>query len=178
MPNAGLGDTSLAVLRLAAIDAETIARFQAKVRRVEGSGCHWYVGAVSARGHGRFWLDAVDGRDVVMIAHRFAWAVEFGVESLVNTPVLGHRCDNPLCQRIDPKHVVASSALANRREWASRRHTIGSALRDTRGSRGRARVLRDAIRSGSMSSAAVSDLAAVGLRFDAAQLPLWEPAGC
>jgi len=48
---------------------------------------------------GRFWLGESDGRDVVVIAHRFAWAPEFGVEDLQSVPVLGHRCDNPLCQR-------------------------------------------------------------------------------
>jgi hypothetical protein len=34
--------------------------------------------------------------------------------------VLGHRCDNPLCQRVGEGHVVASSHAENRREWAIR----------------------------------------------------------
>ncbi len=81
----------------------------------------WWAGAVSARGHGRFWLDEVDGRDVVVIAHRFACALTFGVEDLQAVPVLGHRCDNPLCQRLTGRHVTRSSPVENARGWAARR---------------------------------------------------------
>ena len=110
-------------------------------------------GAVSARGHGRFWLGESDGRDVVVIAHRFGWALEFGVEELQSVPVMGHRCDNPLCQRPGTapdgsKHVQRSSPHSNAREWAARRHIHGNPLRDSRGSRGRARTSRDLLRSG------------------------------
>ncbi|MDQ3359552.1 MAG: hypothetical protein M3520_12165 [Actinomycetota bacterium] len=47
--------------------------------------------------------------------------------------VLGHRCDNPLCQRVHAEHVVASSYAENRREWAARRELSGSPLGDPRG---------------------------------------------
>jgi len=43
------------------------------------------------------------------------------VEALDEAPLLGHRCDNPRCQRIAPGHVGVSSALRNRREWSIRR---------------------------------------------------------
>jgi hypothetical protein len=160
------------VLRVAVVDAETVARFRAKIKVVPGSQCLWWDAAVSGRGHGRFWLATVQGRDVVVIAHRFAWALKFGVDALDKVPVLGHRCDNPLCQRIGPGHVVASSPWLNRREWALRRHTIGGPLRDTRGARGRARALRDAVRR-DPTAVSLSEAIAEGLRLDAAQMPLW-----
>jgi len=79
------------------------------------------------RGHGRFWLAAVDGRDVMVVAHRFGFALEHGVDELAAAPVLGHRCDNPLCQRIGPAHVVRTNPRENRREWAARRALAGGA---------------------------------------------------
>lgn len=174
VPRAGLAESTLELLRAAVADGEAVARFRAKIRVVPGSACHWWSHAVSGRGHGRFWLGAVDGRDVVVIAHRFAWALEFGVDALEEVPVFGHRCDNPLCQRIGPGHVEASSAWRNRQEWVMRRDTIGGPLRDARGARGRSRALRDAVRrdptSVSLSTAIVEGMAA-----DAAQVPLWGP---
>lgn len=130
--------------RLAAsvADPDTVNRWRAKTVCVPGSGCLWWTGAISGRGHGRFWY----ARGRVVIAHRFAWAKEHGVDSLAAIEVLGHRCDNPLCQRIDPEHVVASSYVENRREWAIRKQITGSPLGDPRGSRRRARELRDLAR--------------------------------
>lgn len=122
---------------------EVVARYRAKVVRVEGSECRWWTGAVSGRGHGRFWL--APGR--VVVAHRFAFALVHGAEALAAVEVLGHRCDNPLCQRIGPGRVVASSYVENRREWAARRDVTGSPLGDARGARRRARELRDLART-------------------------------
>ena len=178
MPRAGLSEASLALLRWAIADELTVHRYLVKTRSMSGSGCLWWTGAVSARGHGRFWLGESDGCDVVVIAHRFGWALEFGVEDLQGVPVLGHRCDNPLCQRIGSapdgsRHVQRSSPHENAREWAARRHTHGNALRDSRGSRGRARTIRDLLRSGATGADLAAALGA-GLLLDAAQLPLWE----
>lgn len=39
-------------------------RWAAKVVHVPGSECDWWVGAISGRGHGRFWV----GPDHVVIA--------------------------------------------------------------------------------------------------------------
>jgi hypothetical protein len=96
------------------------------------------------------------------------------VDAVDKVPVLGHRCDNPLCQRIGPGHVEASSAWRNRQEWVMRRDTIGGPLRDARGARGRSRALRDAVRRDPTAvslSAAIGD----GMAADAAQVPLWGP---
>ena len=137
MAHAGLAEPSLLVLRAAVADGGTVARFRSKIAVVPGSGCEYWTSAISGRGHGRFWVGAVAARDGVVIAHRFAWAHEHGVDALEQVPVLGHRSDNPLGQRIGDGHVMASSHWLNRRECALRRHTIGGTLRDTRGARGR-----------------------------------------
>lgn len=123
-------------------DPAVVERYQSKIITVPGNSCRWWSGSISGRGHGRFWVGA--GR--VVIAHRFAFALEYGLDALAHAQVLGHRCDNPLCQRIDPQHVVVSSAGENRREWAIRRALAGSPVGDPRGSRERAQVMRDLLR--------------------------------
>jgi hypothetical protein len=142
VPVRRLTEAGLADVAAALADPDVVARYRAKVITVPGSDCAWWTGAVSGRGHGRFWLSA--GR--VMIAHRFAFAVLHGVDELQASQLLGHRCDNPLCQRVAPGHVVVSSALQNRREWAIRRSLPGP-LGDPRGPRRRARELRDLART-------------------------------
>ena len=88
MPRAGLAESTLELLLAAVADEEAVARFRARIRVVAGSPCLWWTSAVSGRGHGRFWLGAVGGRDVVVIAHRFAWALTFGADTLDQVPVL------------------------------------------------------------------------------------------
>lgn len=137
-----LDEPGLALLGVAVADADTVARIERKIVRVPGSECWWWTGAISGQGHGRFWF--APGR--VIIAHRFGFARTHGVDALAAVEVLGHRCDNPLCQRVHPEHVVASSYIENRREWAIRKALSGSPLGDPRGARRRARELRDMAR--------------------------------
>lgn len=128
----------------AALSSEAVRdRWASKVVLVPGSDCLWWLGAISGRGHGRFWV----GPDHVVIAHRFAFAMARGVEALEDARLLGHRCDNPLCQRIDDDHVGVSTARRNRLEWLHRRDWVDSPLADPRGARGRAEVLRRLARS-------------------------------
>ncbi|MDN5898469.1 MAG: hypothetical protein L0H74_00190 [Brachybacterium sp.] len=151
MPAPRLDEAGLRAVEGALADPVVLARYRAKITTVPGSECLWWTGAVAGRsdrerttggGHGRFWYSS--GR--VIIAHRFAFAAMHGVEALAQARLLGHRCDNPLCQRIAPDHVVVSSARQNRREWALRRHYPDSPLADPRGPRRRARELRDLAR--------------------------------
>jgi hypothetical protein len=130
------GEVAYQALCGALEDAETVRSYRSKIVTVPGSGCRWWSGTVSGRGHGRFWLASVEGRDIVAIAHRFGFGLMHGPEALVSTRVLGHRCDNTLCQRIELGHVEASTPLRNRREWATRRMLAGSPLGDRRGARG------------------------------------------
>jgi hypothetical protein len=85
-----LSAAGLAALHRAVNDPAAVDRFRSKVVQVPGSQCLWWTGAVSGRGHGRFWF----GRGRVVIAHRFAFALAYGVEVLDQVRVLGHRCDN------------------------------------------------------------------------------------
>lgn len=128
-----------AVLAWALADPGVLARWHVKATvEVPGSSCLWWTGAISGRGHGRFWLTP----HVVVISHRFAYALACGADAAVDVPVFGHRCDNPLCQRIAPGHVEASTYRANRREWVARRGVLGTPLADPRGARRRAHALR------------------------------------
>jgi hypothetical protein len=163
------GSQAAQLPRWAVDDPETVGRYRAKVVAVPGSACAWWSGALSGRGHGRFWLGTVAGRDVVVIAHRFGFALARGVDALLATPVLGHGCDNPVCQRVDAADVRASSHVLNRRERAARRRIGGSPLLDRRGARGRARALRDAVQAAGELFAVVE---AEGLP-PGVQLPLW-----
>ena len=85
-------------------------------------------------------------RTYVVIAHRFGYAALHGVDALLEVPLLGHSCDNPLCQ--NPRCWRKSNHRANGRDYACRRDIVRGALADTRGARGRARAVRDAARDG------------------------------
>ena len=108
VPVRRLDDAALAAVAAAITDPAVLARYRAKVATVPGSECLWWTGAVAGRserertdggGPGRFWY--APGR--VIIAHRFAFAVMHGVHALAQARLLGHRCHNPLCQRIAPE---------------------------------------------------------------------------
>lgn len=150
----------------AVVDARVVERFQQKVVIVPGSECLWWVGGISGRGHGRFWVAG----DLVMIAHRFAYAVEVGIDELEAASVLGHGCDNPLCQRVGPGHVMASSTRGNRRDYEARRVVAGSPLGDPRGSWRRAQVLRDLAKEDPAAVAADLELAR---QIEGYQLSMW-----
>jgi hypothetical protein len=100
VPVRRLDDAGLA----AVADLAVLARYRAKVATVLGSECLWWTGAVAGRserertdggGHGRFWY--APSRVIV------AFAVMRGVDALAEARLLGHRCHNPLCQRIAPE---------------------------------------------------------------------------
>jgi hypothetical protein len=146
----------------AVTDPRTVGRYRAKIVRDPETGCWIWTGAISGHGHGRFWLG--DGN--VVIAHRFAWALAHPAEPLPEN--VAHQCDSSVCQ--NPAHLTASSFAQNRREWAVRRHTLGSPLRDRRGARGRAEALRTAARNGaSLTPAVIAGLPVL----DRDQPPLW-----
>jgi len=70
-----------------------------------------------------------EGREVCVIAHRFGYALVHGAAALNSVPVLGHGCHNPLCQRIGPGHVKASSHTENRRAYLARRPWLAARWR-------------------------------------------------
>ena len=139
-------------------------RYWSKVYVPPDEECWYWTGAVSGKGHGRFWVS----RGHVAIAHRFGYALAHPGPLL--PAVVAHECDNPLCQNPAPGHMLPSTHAENREQWSQRRDTIASPLRDTRGSFGRAIALRTAARQRAELGAA----AAAGLRpVDRDQVPLW-----
>jgi hypothetical protein len=157
-------------LKAALRDPAVVDRYRQKITAVESYDCLFWTGAISARGHGRFWISADAGsRDHVVIAHRFGYALAHGFDALLDVEVVSHRCDNPLCQL--PAHWRESTHAANKREWAARRHQLSGPLRDMRGARGRAAAVRDAVRDGTP----LADVIADGVRaIDQFQMALWE----
>lgn len=157
----------------------TVARYWAHIQVPDGAqACWWWTGAVSGHGHGRFHLSAErqtggDGRtwrrNYTIIAHRFGYALAFGLDALGHAPVVAHRCDNTLCQR--PDHWRESTQRDNRRDYYARRALVLGPLADRRGARGRARALRDALRDGHDVDAAIL---AGALPVHRNQLPLFD----
>lgn len=129
-------------------DAGVRERWESLVSRASlASGCYVWTGAISGAGHGRFWLGVDElGHDVVMIAHRYGYAMTHGLEALQAAQVIRHLCDEPSCQL--PAHWAPGTIAENTIEWAARRLVPGSPLRDVRGARGRAEALRAAALTG------------------------------
>lgn len=163
----------LALIRAKLDDPRARERFEAKVGRRSRSRCWHWLGAIHPHGHGRFWvgsLPAAGGgqRDVVVIAHRFAWALEHGLGALLEVPVLAHECDEAGCQ--NPAHLAPATMESNRDDWLRRRWHPRSPLRDVRGAAGRARAIRHAILNGEDLDAVL----ALGVSpLDEQQLLLW-----
>lgn len=154
---------TLGVLRAAIADSGVVERYWSHVRKPTDAGeCWLWTGAISGKGHGRFsigdqYVTTTAGQQrrttIVVIAHRFGYATRYGVDALLNVPILGHNCDNPLCQ--NPEHWRESNARLNGIEYALRRRGVRSPLADLRGARGRSREIRDAARDGADVAAAV-----------------------
>ena len=104
------------------------------------------AGKVRAREIGAHELVARSLRRIETLDADLGAVVALRSEALAEARLLGHRCHNPLCQRISPDHVVVSSAAQNRREWSVQRRLPYSPLADPRGPRRRARELRDLAR--------------------------------
>ncbi len=146
-----------------------IARYLAKLVIASDRQCVWWTGAISGRGHGRFWIGRISpGPPVTVIAHRFAWGLAYGLSAVGAAPLLAHDCDNPLCQNVE--HLRPRSNADNAADWAARRHLLGGPLRDQRGARGRSLDLRAAVRAGrDLRQASASGVPAL----DRDQLHLW-----
>lgn len=88
-----------------------IAAFHARIVRAPGNGCWLFTGAISSPdGYGRItWRSG--GASRTLSAHRFALLVECGPGAL--DAVAEHRCNEPLCVRVDPDHVRWSTQTAN-----------------------------------------------------------------
>lgn len=86
--------------------------FWSRVVKAPGPGCWIWTGAISAGdGYGRLtWRRVATSR--TESAHRFALLID---GKLGDDVVAEHRCNEPLCVRVDPAHVIASTQAANLR---------------------------------------------------------------
>ena len=94
----------LTELTTAAQNPAILTRFRAKIHRSPDLDCWLWTGAISGRGHGRFWITNI----LVVIAHRFSWLVDQLERGQIVTKmpaVISHDCDNPICQ--NPAHLVS-----------------------------------------------------------------------
>lgn len=150
------------VLDEAVKDPRVIARYFAKITPDPDSECWWWTGAISGRGRGRFWTR--DGK--VVIAQRFGWALAHPGSRFrpsLGTNATTRSASSPLTSRRPPRRRTGPN-------WADRRHTLGSPLRNTRGARKRAEAIRDA----ALSGCGLKDAKGAGIPYsDHYQLPLW-----
>ncbi len=90
----------------------TIDSFWSHVVRSPGDGCFWWVSSISSPdGYGRFNY-ASGSRQRTVLAHRFA--MELAIDGPLDDDVVcEHKCNEPLCVRVDDRHLVRSTQSEN-----------------------------------------------------------------
>ena len=151
-------DERLELLGRALVDEAVVARFWGLTRTTDTACGRCWVGAITGRGHGRFWVArSADGHNVAIIAHRFAAALRHGLGVLLDPTIqVTHTCDETTCVSVGDGHVILGTAQSNTQEWRRRSQQIGSPLRDTRGARGRALAARAAALQGQSVKSALA----------------------
>jgi hypothetical protein len=134
-------------------DEQTRERYEAKVYRRGPGQCAYWLGSLSSSGHGRLRvgtrrLDGMRPDSLVVVAHVYGHLLSRGLARADpvtgRLPIVRHRCDEASCQAV--MHLAAGSPGENVRDYLARRVDPLSPLRDSRGPRGRAVAIRDAIR--------------------------------
>jgi hypothetical protein len=128
-------------------DPATVAAYHARVHR-RGPGRHWFwLGPISDSGAARLHIRAALGGGVIA-APVLGWQLSQGPRQRGpdgRLPVIRHTCDESAC--CNPSHWVLGTRKDNAADYAARRDDPFSPLTDRRGPAGRARAIRDAIRS-------------------------------
>ncbi|WP_107094844.1 HNH endonuclease [Streptomyces sp. XY431] len=122
----------------------TRERYAERTFRRGPTQCWYWTGAISSSGHGKLRAGRSPDSEVVS-AHEYGYGIEFGLEVLISTVVIRHKCDSPSCQ--NPAHWLSGTRQDNVLDYVSRSRIAGHALADTRGPAGRARAIRDAIKA-------------------------------
>ena len=91
---------------------EAARRFYSRIVEAPGNGCHFLISAISGvDGYTRItWRR--NGVSRTESGHRFALLL---AGQLHDGVVAEHRCNEPLCVRVHPDHVIASTQSANLR---------------------------------------------------------------
>lgn len=126
-----------------AADASTRARYRAKIHRCDDADdnepCWFWTANLSSTGHAKMRAGSrTTGTSRMVTAHVLGWVIHHGQ---VPPEVVRHTCDEASCQQ--PRHWVAGRRGQNVVDYYARRHA--GPLTDTRGPRGRAEAIRDAI---------------------------------
>ena len=121
----------------------TIKRFWDKVHKTDH--CWLWIGAISSPdGYGRFSY-TLDGVRYAVSAHRFALSLAYQTTAFV----ADHRCNEPLCVRVDSDHLVVSNQSENIRYAVEcHRHNGSTIMSDSRRRVDRSRMIRSAILNG------------------------------
>lgn len=137
---------------------EAVRRFWSRVVKAPGDGCWFLVAAVSGvDGYTRIsWRSG--GVSRTESGHRFALLLAGQLDDGV---VAEHRCNEPLCVRVHPAHVIASTQTANLR-YAVACGRAGDNRRPatSHDRRSRSVAVREAVRHGwdPVAYAAASDI--------------------
>lgn len=108
-------------------------------------GCAPWLGSLSSTGHGSFRVATMaDGRGTAP-AHLVAYQLARGVIPTPRhgepVPALSHRCDEHYCT--NEAHLILGTQASNHAEYYARQQR--AVFLDTRGPRGRALAVRDAV---------------------------------
>jgi len=98
-----------------------VDRFLEKIK-VRPSGCIEWTGGTNGAGYGMFFVDWAGGKNVRMLAHR--WAYEYDNGPIPDGLHLDHLCRNPIC--VNPEHLEAVTQRENtlRGEGVAARHAV------------------------------------------------------
>ena len=124
-------------------------RYDALVCQRRPDQCWYWLGSISDTGHGKFRAGTRAGggpASTVVTAHVYGYRRTYGppgARPRTGAPVIAHRCDESSCQ--NPAHWRLGTAADNAAEYIARRGR--GPLADSRGPAGRARAIRDAIKT-------------------------------
>ena len=168
-------------------DAKARARLHERVYRRGPGQCHYWLGALTASGHGRVRLGvraatARQPASVVVAAHVYLYQESRGLlRPLPNGgyPMVRHRCGEPSC--LNPIHLTATTAPGDTPVMIAAGGTAGPAA-DIRGAQGRAMAIRNAIVAAVAAGAAPGEIemaieAAAAAGIPAGQTALPFPGG-
>jgi hypothetical protein len=131
-------------------DEKSRTRVYEKVYRRGPGRCHYWLGALSANGHGRVRLGvrpagALRPASVVVAAHVYLYQQSRGLLQPLpdgSYPLVRQRCGEPSC--LNPIHLAAGTAADSTAGVIAVRGPAGPAA-DSRGAQGRAMAIRNAI---------------------------------